>query len=40
MWSKGGKLATDNTIYYCVPVSLTVLGLFRTSQKGMEYFNK
>ena len=40
IWSKQGKLSGNNIIYYCVPASLTALGVFRTPQEVMIYLNK
>ena len=39
-WSNKGKVAANNSIYYCVSVNLTVLRLFRTPQEAVEYFNR
>ena len=39
-WSKEGKIVANKSIYYCVSVSLTVLGLVRSQQEAIWHFNK
>ena len=39
IWSKEDKVAGNNKIYHCVPISLTALGVFRTPQKAMVHLN-
>ena len=39
VWCKEGKVAANNTVYYCVPVSLIVLWVFRTPHEAMRYLN-
>ena len=38
--SKEGKVVANNMIYYCVSVSISVLGLFQTPNEAMYHFNK
>ena len=35
IWNKEVKVADNIKIYYCVPVNLTALGLFRTQERDI-----
>ena len=39
VWGKEGKVTGNNTTYYCVPVSLTVLGVFWTPREAIHHLN-
>ena len=39
-WIKEGKIVAKFLIYYYVPVSITVLGLFQILQEAMNHFNR
>ena len=39
IWAKEGKVTGNNTTYYCVPVSLTVLGVFWTPREAIHHLN-
>ena len=39
LWGKEGKVADNNKTYYCVPVTLTVLGVFWTPREAIHHLN-